>query len=66
LATDEPSKRTTYEEAYDCENGGANQQTDVVMGNGRANADGKQATNAADNCACHRAYVRFSEAGFPH
>lgn len=66
LATDEPAERTTNQQADNGKYRRADEQSNILCGDGGSNADGKKAADGADNSARQRAHIRFAEAGFTH
>jgi hypothetical protein len=66
LAADEPAECAANNEADNSENGRADEQSDVIPGNSRANADGKQTTSSTDSSASEGSYVGFTKGGRTH
>jgi hypothetical protein len=66
LPADEPAKCAANDEADNSENGRAHEQSDVIPGNSRANADSKQTTSRTDSSASEGSYVGFTKGGRTH
>ena len=66
LPADEPAECAANNEADNSENGRADEQSDVIPGNSRANADGKQTTSSTDSSASEGSYVGFTKGGRTH
>jgi hypothetical protein len=66
LAADEPAECAANNKAENCQDGCANEQPDIIPGDGRPNADGKETADGAYDSPSERAHAGFTKTWFPH
>jgi hypothetical protein len=66
LPADKPAECAAKNEAENSENGGADEQSDIIPGNCRADADRKETPRRTDSGASEGSYIRFTKGRFTH
>jgi hypothetical protein len=66
LPADEPAECPANDEAKNCQDRCANEQSDIIPGDSWPNADGKKSPNGANDSASECAHITFTKGGLTH